>query len=110
MKPINNKIQLDIKELKFGAVQSDSIEEHGTITALGDYVNNSKFVVGNTLYFKAWAVDVITKDDQKYYFIKTKKPICEYCGKEESYIVMEQSKVKLKVCLKCIKRALGNLL
>lgn len=69
MKPINNKIQLDIKELKFGAVQSDSIEEHGTIIALGDYIDEEKFKIGSTLYFKAWAVDIITENDEKYYFI-----------------------------------------
>ena len=38
MKPLNNKIQLDIKEIKIGAIQSDSIEEHGTIIAIGDNV------------------------------------------------------------------------
>ena len=79
MKPIGNKIQLDIKEVKIGAIQSDSIEEHGTIIALGEnvYLTNiggydEKEVVhmiGKTLYFKAWAVDVISKDGEKYYFI-----------------------------------------
>jgi len=78
MKPLNNKIQLDIKEVKIGAIQSDSIEEHGTIIAVGEKVEDSltnnykdlkRFPIGATLYFKAWAVDVITKGQEKYYFI-----------------------------------------
>lgn len=69
MKPLGNKIQLDIKEVKIGAIQSDSIEEHGTIIAVGEEVNKEKFQIGSTLYFKAWAVDVISKDGVKYYFI-----------------------------------------
>lgn len=69
MKPLGNKIQLDIKEVKIGAIQSDSIEEHGTILAIGGEVEVPKFPVGATLYFKAWAVDVITEQGEKYYFI-----------------------------------------
>lgn len=74
LKPLNNKIQLDIKEVKIGAIQSDSIEEHGTIIAVGDfvgneYIDNHIFKIGATLYFKAWAIDVITEGDKKYYFI-----------------------------------------
>jgi len=79
MKPIGKKIQLDIKDVKIGAIQSDSIEEHGTITAIGDQVwmtsigeydkDSVNELVGKTLYFKAWAVDVISKDEKKYYFI-----------------------------------------
>lgn len=76
MKPLGNKIQLDIKEIKFGAIQSDSIEEHGEIIAVGPNVSyipmferDIEEVIGKTLYFKAWAVDVITKGQEKYYFI-----------------------------------------
>ncbi len=78
IKPLANKIMLDIKEVKIGAIQSDSIEEHGTIIAVGRNVkhyyadedkNKPDFPIGATLYFKAWAVDVITEGDKKYYFI-----------------------------------------
>lgn len=79
MKPLGNKIQLDIKEVKIGAIQSDSIEEHGTIVALGDKVwmtsvgdydqTTIEELIGKTLYFKAWACDIISVDDKKYYFI-----------------------------------------
>lgn len=74
MKPLGNKIQLDIKETKIGALQSDSIEEHGTIIAIGPKVTSvigNSYSRGQTLYFKAWAVDVITKGQDKYYFISS---------------------------------------
>lgn len=78
MKPLGNKIQLDIKEVKIGAIQSDSIEEHGTILAMGNEVSEN-FKVGQTLYFKAWSVDVISKDGEKYYFISADSDaICAY--------------------------------
>lgn len=83
MKPLNNKIQLDIKEVKIGAIQSDAIEEHGTIIAVGRGISQNSGIawneekqeycpeelIGKTLYFKAWAVDVITKGQEKFYFI-----------------------------------------
>jgi len=85
MKPLGNKIMLDIKEVKIGAIQSDAIEEHGTIIAIGGNAfvtlvknnpditdeENTNDLIGKTLYFKAWAVDVITKGQDKYYFISS---------------------------------------
>lgn len=76
MKPLNNKIQLEINELKFGAVQSESIAEQGKIIDFGPnaFIDCRDMppvkMIGKTLYFKAWAVDVITDtDNKKYYFI-----------------------------------------
>lgn len=95
IKPLGNKIMLEITELKFGAVQSESIAEQGKIIAIGNRVNTIReenpllsvdvtgninpifnnytiFEVGKTLYFKAWAVDIITDTDgKKYYFISS---------------------------------------
>ena len=76
IKPLGNKIQLDIQEEKIGAIQSEAIQEKGKIVALGtDFVglttkdSRSVFKIGATLYFKAWAVDIITEGEKKYYFI-----------------------------------------
>jgi hypothetical protein len=81
MKPIGNKIQLEIEELKFGAIQSDAISECGKIIDYGVGAINllernwnveaGNSLIGKTLYFKAWAVDIITdpEDGKKYYFI-----------------------------------------
>lgn len=77
IQPLNNKIQLQIDELKFGAIESETIAEKGIIINVGEGRNtqNGKlfseiFQIGKTLYFKAWAVDIITDTDgKKYYFI-----------------------------------------
>jgi co-chaperonin GroES (HSP10) len=86
MKPLNNKIQLEINEILSGGLPTGKIEEHGTIIAIADGVWNGTgpvarrneeivqvghFEVGKTLYFKAWAVDVITKGQEKFYFISS---------------------------------------
>lgn len=76
LKPLGNKIMLEIDELKFGAVTSDSIAERGKIIELGPYISPVEvrlFKIGATLYFKAWAVDIITdpEDGKKYYFISS---------------------------------------
>ena len=71
MIPIKTKIQLQIDDVKIGAIQSDSIQEKGTILAIGEYVDETVFVIGKTLYFKAWAVDVITDNGEKLYFISS---------------------------------------
>lgn len=69
--PLHNKIQLEIIEEKVGGIQSDAIQEKGTIVAIGKGIDfeGTPYKIGATLYFKAWAVDVITEGDEKYYFI-----------------------------------------
>lgn len=69
MKPLHNKIKLDIKEEKIGSIQSDAIQEQGIILDVGMMVDEQLFKIGATLYFKAWAIDIITDGDQKHYFI-----------------------------------------
>ena len=74
MRPLGNKIMLDIEELKFGAIESESIAECGKIVAIGAHLQAQQYYdgfIGATLYFKSWAVDIITdpKDNKKYYFI-----------------------------------------
>jgi hypothetical protein len=70
MKTINKKIKLDIKEEVIGAIQSDSISERGVILDVAsDCQKYDKSQIGATLYFKAWAIDVITIDQKKHYFI-----------------------------------------
>ena len=71
MIPLRYKIQLQIDEVKIGAIQSDSIQEKGTILAVGEYVDESTYKVGATLYFKAWAIDIISENGEKHYFISS---------------------------------------
>ena len=43
--------------------------------------------------------------------LKPKKmPKCEFCGKNSAYAHIKDKVTTLRICLKCIKRALGNLL
>lgn len=69
MKPLGNKIKLDIQPVKIGAIQSDSIPEYAKILDLGPDVDEDTFAVGETLVFKAWAVDVVTIGEEKHYFL-----------------------------------------
>lgn len=70
MKPYGKKLQIKIDEVKIGAIQSDSITERGTIMRVGELCELFNDIdVGRDIYFKAWAVDVITDNGEKYYFI-----------------------------------------
>lgn len=77
MRPLGTKIMLDIAEEKLGAIQTEAIRERGTIITAGDKVNPITFPTGATLYFKAWAVDIIDDGEKKWYFIdSTSDAIC----------------------------------
>ena len=70
MRPLGNKIQLKIEEISVGAVKTDSIVEKASVVAVGALCSDStRAFIGKTLFFKAWAVDVITDGKEKYYFI-----------------------------------------
>ncbi len=78
--PLGKKLMLDIPETSAGGIniiQGAQIQEQGVILAVGPDVSkakqngftNNQFEVGQTIQFKAWAVDIITIDKQKYYYI-----------------------------------------
>lgn len=70
MTPLKNKIQLKIDDVKIGMIQSDTVAEKATVVAVGpDCKPETAAMVGKTIYFKAWAVDIITDAQEKYYFI-----------------------------------------
>lgn len=58
---------LQIDDVKIGAIQTDSITEKGVVMDCGSEAPD--IWNGKTIYFKAWAVDIITDGEQKYYFI-----------------------------------------
>lgn len=68
MKPIANKIQLDIQEITHMGESTGAIQEQGKIIGMGESVE-VEYAIGDTLCFKAWAVDIITDGDKNYYFI-----------------------------------------
>lgn len=70
IQPVGKKLMLDIPETKAGGiavVQGSQIQEQGIIIGVGPEVK--KYSKGSTIQFKAWAVDIITIDGQKYYYI-----------------------------------------
>lgn len=70
IQPLNGIIQLKIDEAHAGALDLTSRHsaiEYGEVIAIGEGVNRVK--VGDKVFFKAWAVDIINKDDVRYCFI-----------------------------------------
>lgn len=88
IKPVGKKLKLLIEPLKVGAIQTETIAERGVIIDVGhDLVGrlNDKGIapdgvgIGTVIYFKAWAVDVITHEGEKHYFIDADSTaICGY--------------------------------
>jgi len=69
IKPLGNNIQLKIEEAKAGALitsSRDSAVEYAEVISVPEECNYVK--VGDKVFVKAWAVDIIQHNDQKYYF------------------------------------------
>jgi len=67
MTPVRNKIQLDVKHATIAGHETDTIEEVAEVIAVGSDVTTLK--KGDTVYFKAWACDIISHNGEKFYFI-----------------------------------------
>lgn len=68
--PVGKKLLLEIKETSAGGIsvhQGAQIQELGTVLAVGEFVNGIK--KGDVIHFKAWAIDCITVDGEKYYYL-----------------------------------------
>lgn len=68
--PWAGKIQLKIDEPSVGILDTSNMPtaiECGEVIAIGEGINSIK--VGDKLFFKSWAVDIITYDQERYYFI-----------------------------------------
>jgi len=87
--PVGKKLLLEIPETSAGSIQviqGAQIQEQGKIVAVGPAVNwvgdssiKPLFEVGDVIQFKAWAVDCITIDKNKYYYISADSDAI--CGK-----------------------------
>jgi co-chaperonin GroES (HSP10) len=72
--PVGKKLLLEIQESTAGAIgvhQGAQIQEIGTILKVGPKVNNINpdLKTGTVILFKAWQIDIITIDKEKYYFM-----------------------------------------
>lgn len=78
VQPVGRKLQLEIPASKVGGLYVDSsmsVQEQAVVVAVGPTAEG--FKVKDHLLFKGWAIDIITIDDEKYYFIDCDSPgIC----------------------------------
>jgi co-chaperonin GroES (HSP10) len=70
IQPVNFKVQLKIDKPTAGVLDLTSKEtatEFGEVIAIGDEV--SSVMIGDKIFFKAWALDVIAYQGENYFFI-----------------------------------------
>lgn len=83
IQPLGEKLLLDIPDSAAGNLviqQGAQIQEQGTILAIGPDVDASLGLkVGDVIQFKAWAIDIITIDKQKLYYLDSN--VAGLCGK-----------------------------
>ena len=69
--PIGNTIQIKIDEVKAGALDLSMKEtaiEYGEVLAIGKDVRLD-IKVGDKIFFKSWAIDIISYEGERFYFI-----------------------------------------
>lgn len=86
IQPVGKKIQIEVDSPTAGGLDlssKETIVEVGTIIALGEelaglgrtkringvLVETEKFKVGDRIFLKAWAIDIINYNKDKFYFI-----------------------------------------
>lgn len=70
IKPFGAKIQIKIEEAKAGSLALTGMPtsvECGEVIAVGEWVTSIK--KGDKIFYKSWAVDIITHDGIRYFFI-----------------------------------------
>jgi len=72
IRPLGNNIQLKIEEVQAGVLDTssrDTVVEYAQVVAIGDSVPAFNVLkTGDYVFVKAWAIDSINYQDQKYYF------------------------------------------
>ncbi len=71
IEPLNNIIQIETEEAKAGMLDTSSRAsaiEYGKVVGIGpEYKGKAK--KGNMIFFKSWAVDLVTHEGKTYKFI-----------------------------------------
>lgn len=82
IKPFGSKIQIKVDESKAGSLYLESMPtaiECGEAIAIGPDVEGVK--VGDKLFYKSWAVDIVTHEGVRYFFIDlTTNGVCAIIG------------------------------
>lgn len=70
IKPLKGIVYIKLDEARAGALVTSSREsavEYAEVLAIGEGVTQVK--KGDKIFVKSWAVDIISHNDQKYYFV-----------------------------------------
>lgn len=73
IKPLPGIIYLEIKEAKAGVLDTSARStaiEYATISNVGEGVEHLK--KGDNVFVKSWALDVISHEGKKYFFVSDK--------------------------------------
>lgn len=72
IQPATDIIYIEIEKAKAGALVTSSREgavEYAKVLALGKGTEGGSIKVGDHIFVKAWAVDIINYNDKTYYFV-----------------------------------------
>ena len=72
IQPFSDQIYIKIDEVKAGILNTSSREsavECAEVLALGQGTEGGILKVGDKIFVKAWAIDIITHGDAKYHFV-----------------------------------------
>lgn len=71
IQPVGSNIQLEFAEAKAGILDTSSrqsVVEYAKVIAISPGAEMYAMEVGDYVFVKAWAVDIISHEDKKYYF------------------------------------------
>ncbi len=74
IRPLPEEVQLKIEEAKAGILDTSSREsavEYAEVLAVGDslLLEETGIKKGDYVFVKSWAIDIISHEDKKYYFV-----------------------------------------
>ncbi len=68
--PLDNMVQLQVEEASAGVLDTssrNSAVEYGEVLAVGGNIVNIK--KGDHVFVKSWAIDIITHNEKRYFFV-----------------------------------------
>lgn len=72
IQPLGDMIQIKIEQASLGALDTSSMKtgvEWGVIEAMGPDVQDRTLKVGDKIFCKSWGVDIISYENEDYYFV-----------------------------------------
>lgn len=72
IQPFTDQVHIEIEEAKAGVLNTSSREsavEYAKVVGLGEGCVGGRLKVGDHIFVKAWAIDIISHQDKRYYFV-----------------------------------------